>query len=159
MTIKSFTKRALSAFTIAAVAAVVSATPALASQFTFPYFANPQNSCTGDTMVFNGNAHLIMDVQPTDSGFHVKEHFNTEGVTAVGVPSGDDYVISDVTNDMTEFDISSQPTDTHTVHHLVIIHKSNDLPNDDRYETINVDTQWVNGVPNPTIHTEREECK
>lgn len=156
----TFTKRALTAVGMASVMAIAAAAPALADQFTFPYLSNPHNSCTGDFMLFNGNAHIVFDTtQNPDGSFHVREHLNTEGVTATGIPSGDDYVISEVTNDTSEFDVSAQPTESHTVHHLVVLHKANNLPNDDRYEEINVDTQWVNGVPSPTIHSSREECK
>ena len=160
MRFSSSLKRALAASGVAGLIVVAAATAAYAQQFTFPYNSNPNNSCTGDFMIFNGNAHLLFDVTNNQDGsFHVREHLNTQGVTAVGVPSGDEYVVSEVTNDDTEFDVSAQPTDSHTVHHLVIIHKANNLPLDDRYETINVDTHWVGGVPTPTIHSEREECK
>ncbi|MDQ3877178.1 MAG: hypothetical protein M3290_02335 [Actinomycetota bacterium] len=156
----SLPKRALSALGLASVIAVAAASPALASTFSTPYFSNPQNSCTGDFMLFNGNANVTFDVtQNADGSFHVREHVNTQGVTATGLPSGDEYVISDVTNDVVEFDVSAQPTDSHTVHTLEIIHKANNLPLDDRYEQINVDTTWVDGVPNATVHSEREECR
>ncbi|MEA2487882.1 MAG: hypothetical protein QOF16_1536 [Actinomycetota bacterium] len=156
----SLPKRALSALGLAAVIAIAAAAPALADQFTFQYASNPANSCTGDFMLFNGNAHMVFNVTPnSDGSFHVQEHLNTQGVTATGFPSGDDYVVSEVTNDTSDFDVTAQPTESHTVHHLIVLHKANNLPNDDRYEEINVDTQWVNGVPTPTIHSQRAECK
>ncbi|MFN2594072.1 MAG: hypothetical protein ABR579_04180 [Actinomycetota bacterium] len=156
----SLPKRALTAIGLASVLAIAAAAPALAQQTSFPYQSNPINQCTGDFMIYNGTAHMEFDVTPNaDGSFHVREHLNTQGVKATGSPSGDDYVVTEVTNDDSDFDVTAQPTESHTVHHLIVIHKANNLPNDDRYEQINVDTQWVNGVPNPTIHSQRDECK
>jgi hypothetical protein len=84
---------------------------------------------------------------------------NTQGVTATGFPSGDTYTISDVTNTQNEVDISSQPTTTRSVHHLVVIHQGETLPDDDYHEHISVTTTWVDGVPTPTFHHDKAECK
>lgn len=160
MTFSSSLKRALAATGVASLIVVAAATAAYAQQFTFPYNNNPQNPCTGDTMIFDGNAHLIFDVTSNpDGSFHVREHLNTQGVTAIGVPSGDEYVVTEVSNDDAEFDVSSSPTTSHTTHHLNILHKANNLPNDDLYQHSNVTTTWVNGVPTSTTHSEQDECK
>lgn len=130
------------------------------TQARFPYFSNPQNDCTGEFMVFEGTAHLVIDVtENADGSFRVFEHFDTQGVTAIGVASGDQYVLSEVTNTRQSYDVTAQPVESQTVHHLVVIHPGESLPNDDRYEHVLVRTTWSGGVPTVVFQSTRTECK
>jgi hypothetical protein len=145
---------------LVALATVASAAQASAQQFRFPYSANPANECTGDFLVFDGVAHLVFDVSVNpDGSFSVVEHFNTEGVTATGIPSGDNYVLNDGTNDRTTYNVDAQPVETHTIHHLVLIHVGEALPGDDRYEHVVVTTRWSGGVPTVAFDNTKVECK
>jgi len=48
--------------------------------------------CTGDTITFTGNIHLVIAMTPDASGgFHFHADNNVSGVTGVGVPSGTTY--------------------------------------------------------------------
>jgi hypothetical protein len=148
------------ALALVAVAALATTVQASAQQFRFPYFSNPANQCTGDFLVFDGVAHLVFDVSSSpDGSFRVVEHFNTEGVTATGIPSGDEYVLSEGTNDRTTYTVDAQPVEAHTIHHLVLIHVGEALPDDDRYEQVVVTTSWSGGVPTVTFDNTRMECK
>ena len=145
---------------LAALATLANLAQASVQQFRFPYFGNPDNQCTGDFLVFDGVAHLVFDVSVNRDGtFRVLEHLNTEGVTATGIPSGDDYVLSEGTNTQSTYDVGAQPTESRTVHHLVVVHVGEALPADDRYEHVVVRTSWTDGVPTPTVENTRSECR
>lgn len=106
---------AASAFALVALAALATTVQASAQQFRFPYNSDPLNECTGDLLVFEGVAHLVFDVSSNpDGSFRVAEHLNTEGVTATGIPSGDEYVLSEGTNDRTTYTVAAQPVESHT---------------------------------------------
>jgi hypothetical protein len=48
--------------------------------------------CTGDTITFTGNIHLVIAMTTDASGgFHLHFDNNVSGVTGVGVPSGTTY--------------------------------------------------------------------
>jgi hypothetical protein len=136
------------------------ATAAPATIFRFPYFSNPQNACTQELMIFDGQALLEFHITANaDGSFRVSEHLNTQGVTATGVLSGDTYTISDGTNSQSEYDITAQPTTSHTVHHLEVIHAGETVRNDDYHEYVSVTTTWIDGVPTPTFDRAKAECK
>jgi hypothetical protein len=148
------------ALTVFALAMLASAGQASAQQFRFPYYSYPVNECTGDVLVFDGVAQLMIDVSVNpDGSYHVVEHFNTQGVTATGIPSGDDYVLSEGTYNRETYTVDDQPVEAHTIHHLVLIHVGEALPNDDRYEHVAVMTRWSGGVPIVTFDNTRTECK
>jgi hypothetical protein len=151
--------RVLIALALVPAALGLTANTAESAQFSFPYFNDPNNRCTEELMLFEGNANFVVNTsQNADGSMHVTTHMNTQGVTATGYPSGEDYVISDVTNTQQSFDISSMPTQTHSIHHLIINHTPN-RPLDDWYEKIHVTTTWVNGVPTPFFQHEEGECR
>jgi len=52
--------------------------------------------CTGETVQFDGRAHIVTATTPTDGGFTLKYHFNTQSVSGVGLTTGTKYQISDV---------------------------------------------------------------
>lgn len=54
--------------------------------------------CTGEAVVFQGSAHIVATFEPTIDGFTVTSHFNTQGVTGVGVETGTKYQFSEVSN-------------------------------------------------------------
>jgi hypothetical protein len=152
--------RVLIAFAIVPAAIGLTPSTAQSATFTFPYFGNPQNDCTNEVMLYEGNAHLVIETSTNpDGSTHAIFHMNTQGVEATGFPSGDNYVVTDVTNTQQEADISQQPTQTHTTHHLIVQHMPNDLPNDDLHEHVNVTVTWVDGTPTPFFQRDSAECK
>jgi hypothetical protein len=146
--------RVLIALALVPAAIGLTASPAQSVQFQFQYIGDPDNPCTGEFMFYEGNSNFVIESDGTTAIFHM----NTQGVTAEGFPSGDDYVVTDVTNTQQHADVSQQPVVTHTVHHLIINHTPN-TPNDDLHEHLHVTTTWVNGVPTPFIHRDSAECK
>jgi hypothetical protein len=146
---------------LALVPAALGLTPSTAesAQFNFPYFNDPNNRCTNELMLFEGNVNFVINTSTNpDGSMHVTTHMNTQGVSATGFPSGDTYHISDVTNSQEEFDVSSQPAQHHSVHHLIINHTPN-TPLDDYHEHVHVTTTWNNGVPTPFFQRNDAECK
>ncbi len=150
------------ALAAASLAVGLVSTSALASvsQHRFPYQPNPANACTNEFVVYEGTAHLVVDVTGNrDGSFTVFEHFNTQGVTGIGSATGDGYVVSEVTNDRTSYDLTAQPVETQTVHHLVVVHEGEGVPFDDRYEHLLVKTTWSDGVPTVVFDNSRIECR
>jgi hypothetical protein len=94
-----------------------------------------------------------------DGSFHVREHFNTQGVSGTGLVSGDSYSYSETTASQQEYDVGATLSETHTVHHLELIHAGETLANDDRHEHINVSITFTEGVPTVRIDNARNECK
>lgn len=151
--------RLLIALALVPAALGLTANTAKSAEFTFPYFGDPENPCTEEMMFYEGNAHFVINTSTNpDGSTHATFHMNTQGVTAEGIPSGDDYVVTEVTNEQNQADIGMAPTQTHSTHHLIINHTPN-TPNDDLHEHIHYTTTWVNGVP--SIHYQRNsvECK
>lgn len=52
--------------------------------------------CTGESVQFDGRAHIVTATTPTDGGFTLSYHFNTQSVSGVGLTTGTKYQISDV---------------------------------------------------------------
>jgi len=52
--------------------------------------------CTGETVEFDGRTHVVTATTPTDGGFTLDYHFNTQNVSGVGLTTGTKYQISDV---------------------------------------------------------------
>lgn len=156
--IKKISLRILLASALVPAAIGLTSPAAHAVQFTFPYNPNPANQCTTDVITWTGNAQIIVDVTPNmDGSFHIKEHLNTQGIHGTG--SLGDYVYSETDNTMQEYDVSSQLVDEHHVHHINLIHVQNNLPNDDRYEHVNVHIVFNNGVPTVEHDNSDSECK
>jgi hypothetical protein len=138
----------------------VSATASPPTIFRFPYEPSPANQCTAEPIAWEGQAQLVVDVGSNpDGSFHIREHFNTQGVSGTGLSSGDSYSYSEVTESQQEYDVEAALTETHTVHELVLIHAGETLPNDDRHEHLNVFITWIAGVPTVRIDNARSECK
>ncbi len=151
--------RVLIALALVPAALGLTANTAESAQFSFPYFGDPQNQCTEELMLFEGNTNFVVTTSTNpDGSMHVVTHMNTQGVTAEGFPSGDDYVVTDVTNTQQSADVTSQPTQTHSTHHLIINHTPN-TPLDDYHEHVHVTITWNNGVPTPFFQRDSAECK
>jgi hypothetical protein len=137
-----------------------SAAAAPAMIFRFPYQPNQSNQCTGEYVAFEGQALLELHISTNpDGSFHVSEHFNTQGVSGTGVPSGDRYSYSETDSSQQEYDVDATITESHTVHHLELIHAGETLPNDDRHEHVNIATTFSNGVPTTRIDNVTFECR
>ena len=52
--------------------------------------------CSGETVQFDGRAHVVTATTPTDGGFTLAYHFNTQSVSGIGLTTGTKYQISDV---------------------------------------------------------------
>jgi hypothetical protein len=147
---------ALMVFALAAAQAAA----APAQIFRFPYQPNPMNQCTGEFIVFEGQALLEFHVTTNpDGSFRVSEHLTTQGVSGTGLISGDSYTYNQTDSTQTDYDVDASPTEIHTIHHLELIHAGETIPNDDRHEHINIATTFTNGVPTARIDNVREECK
>jgi hypothetical protein len=129
-----------------------------AAQFTFPYNPNPANQCTSDLITWEGEAQIIVTVTPNlDGSFHITEHFNTMGIHGTGALG--DYVYNETDNTTQEFDVAASLVDEHHVHHLNLLHVQNNLPNDDRYEHVNVHIVFNNGVPTVEHDNSSADCR
>jgi hypothetical protein len=138
----------------------VSATASPATIFRFPYQPNPANQCTAEMIAFEGQAQLVLQISSNpDGSFHVREHFNTQGVSGTGLSSGDSYSYSETSGSQQEYDVGATLTETHTLHELVLIHAGETLANDDRHDHVNVSSTFTEGVPTVRIDNTRSECK
>jgi hypothetical protein len=159
----AFRRSLLSLMSVTLMVLAVGSVSAMASPptiFRFPYEPNPANQCTGEMITWEGEAQLVLDVDSNpDGSFHVREHFNTLGVSGTGLSSRDSYSYSETTESQQGYDVSASPTETHTVHTLVLIHAGETLPNDDRHEHVNVFITFIDGVPTVRIDNTRSECK
>ena len=52
--------------------------------------------CTGETIALDGSSHIVMTLDETSDGATLNYHFNTQGVTGVGVESGVKYQFIEV---------------------------------------------------------------
>ncbi len=135
--------------------------PALAETQTFhvPYAAEQLNQCTGELVFLQGTANITFYVdQNPDNTFTVREHFNTSGVTGVGLASGDAYHYTQYDTERTY--VIGPVATTDTLHHVAFIHMGEDdahVP-DDRHEFVRVFTTWNNGVPT-AMQDVRFECR
>lgn len=77
--------------------------------FTGSYF----NQCNGDTVTFSGTMHVV-NTMTTDAsgGTHLKTHSNYQDVTGTGVPSGIEYRVRTVSNEVVNDDDGPQSNAT-----------------------------------------------
>src|SRR5215472_17258948 len=47
--------------------------------------------CTGETIAFDGSSHIVMTLDQSDTGATLQYHFNTQGVSGVGIETGTNY--------------------------------------------------------------------
>jgi hypothetical protein len=67
--------------------------------------------CTGEEIAFSGDSHTVSHVTIDDSGgVHGTSHTNLQGVTGVGLVSGDVYRIQSVSGDSSNFTGASELT-------------------------------------------------
>ena len=159
---KAKSPRILIAAVIAALPLCLAPAPALANaeSFTFDYIPPPFNSCTNEAIFFEGTGHEVATVSTNpDGSFHVTQHFNSQGLTGVGVISGDSYQYSEYDKTVTEFDVTSGTLTTQLVRHLEVIHQGEEPPLDDRHERVVVTTTWTDGIPTVTFEPTRFECQ
>jgi hypothetical protein len=122
------------------------------------------NECTGEPVVLDGRVHLLTAVTANaDGSFHVKQHINTQGVTGIGVISGDSYSFNQEDNFMGEVDVPAGGSG-HLVGHQEFIHhgESRGVTNpalDDKHVHFNTTVALdASGQPTTTFTT-RIECK
>ena len=68
---------------------------------TIPFTNTLFNQCNGDQVTFSGNLH-ITNTMTTDAngGTHLKTHINYQNVTGTGTPSGSNYRVGTVSNEV-----------------------------------------------------------
>ena len=77
--------------------------------------------CTGESVQFDGRAHIVTATTPTDGGFTLNYHFNTQSVSGVGLTTGMKYQISDVLSlDESAMFVPLGATADVTVHYRII---------------------------------------
>ena len=77
--------------------------------------------CTGETIVLDGSSHIVMTLDETSDGATLKYHFNTQGLTGVGLETGTKYQIVQILNqDETAVFIPSNGSGTVVIHERVI---------------------------------------
>jgi hypothetical protein len=54
--------------------------------------------CTGEDIAFDGSTHIVTTTTETADGAIIKTHFNTQGVSGIGLSSGAKYQIVQVQN-------------------------------------------------------------
>jgi hypothetical protein len=122
------------------------------------------NECTGEPVVLDGRVHLLISVTANaDGSFRVKQHTNTQGVTGIGLTSGDSYSFNQGDNLMGEVDVPAGGSG-HLVGHQEFIHhgESGGVTNpalDDKHVYFNTTVALdASGQPTTTFTT-RIECK
>jgi hypothetical protein len=59
------------------------------------------NQCNGDTVTFSGTLHIVNTLTTdADGGTHLKTHTNYQDVTGTGLPSGINYRVGTVLNEV-----------------------------------------------------------
>jgi hypothetical protein len=77
------------------------------------------NPCNGEPFAFSGDVHESFHVTfDAGGGLHVDEHFNAQGITGVGLISGDKYTGNEASHD--EFNTRFGYEETFT-HHFAMI--------------------------------------
>ena len=80
------------------------------------------NECTGEFVELSGRVHLVTSSEDNGDGtFSVKVHTNTQGVSGIGIITGDPYRFNQGTNEMGEVDATEGGT-VHMVGHEEFIH-------------------------------------
>ena len=80
---------------------------------TIPFTGNIINPCNGDTVTFSGTLHVVNTMTTNASGgTHLKTHINYQNVTGTGSPSGINYRVGTVSNDVVNDNDGPQNTAT-----------------------------------------------
>jgi hypothetical protein len=68
---------------------------------TIEFSSNLFNQCNGDDVTFSGTLHVV-NTMTTDAsgGTHLKTHINYQNVTGTGIPSGINYRVRTVSNEV-----------------------------------------------------------
>jgi hypothetical protein len=109
----------------------------------------------GEEVVFTGQLHILMAMTFDDAGgVHVKDHFQPQGLTGVGLITGDKYQGTGVTQD--EFN-AKVGVETTTINNFRIIGQgpgNNYLVHENTHITINADGTVTASVDNLSV-----DCK
>ena len=78
-----------------------------------PFTSSRLNPCNGDQVTFSGTLHVV-HTMTTDAGggTHLKTHLNYQDVTGTGLPSGINYRVGTVLNDVVNDEDGPQSTAT-----------------------------------------------
>lgn len=83
--------------------------------------------CTGETISFDGSSHIVMTLDETSNGATLSYHFNTQGVSGVGLATGTEYQVVQVQNqDETAVFIPANDSASVAVHERIISNGSAD---------------------------------
>lgn len=77
--------------------------------------------CTGETVALDGSSHIVMTLDETTDGATLNYHFNTQGVSGVGLETGSKYQFVAILNqDESAVFIPSNGSGNVVVHERVI---------------------------------------
>lgn len=78
-----------------------------------PFSGTLINQCNGDTVTFSGTLHVTNTMTTdADGGTHLKTHINYQDVTGTGSPSGINYRVGTVSNEIINDNDGPQSTAT-----------------------------------------------
>jgi len=113
--------------------------------------------CSGDFVVLTGDLHtLITSETDANGGIHFKSHFQPQGISGIGVPSGDKYQGTGVTQSQTN-DSSSLAFETTFINNFRIIGQgkgNNFLVHQTIHVTVNANGDVTADVSNISV-----DCK
>ena len=113
------------------------------------------NNGAGEDVILTGYLHALISVTANKAGgFHVKTHFQPQGVKGIGLITGDSYNATGVTQD--EFNVAAGYEETFVNNFRIIGQKSgnNFLVHEVIHITIN-----ANGVVTASIDNFSADCK
>jgi len=77
--------------------------------------------CTGETIAFDGSSHIVMTIDQNSDGATLNYHFNTQGVSGVGLVTGTKYQVIQVMNlDQTAVFIPANQSGSVAIHERII---------------------------------------
>ena len=80
---------------------------------TFDLVGDLVSPCNGEHVTFQGTAHVVSTFTPTDNGFTVSTHFNTQELSGVS-DDGTKYQLSEISNE--DATVASDGTGSASVH-------------------------------------------
>ena len=113
--------------------------------------------CSGDVVLLTGNLHVLITTEvDANGGIHLKSHFQPQGISGIGAPSGDKYQGTGVTQAHTNIHPNGAFEDTFVNNYRIIGQgKGNNLL---LHTTIHV-TVNANGDVTANVLNASAECK
>jgi hypothetical protein len=120
------------------------------------------NTCTGETIIFEGTVQVFFDFkEDANGGIHTQGHAHLHG-QGVGLTSGDKYVLNETQNNHQNFRVplESGAANFHITQSLRVIHQGPGTPGDDFLTKILLHvTINANGEVTADVLRVESECK